>query len=89
MVSCAQSPKRNLGTKSFQMNEPTLSDHCLVDHSVEASPDAPPLHVTPRMILGFPMIFLDRKMHFTGIRGRIWRLFGIGRSEKNPNVCNV
>lgn len=74
---------------STHTHEEGLSDHCLVDHSIEDAPGAPRTHITPRLALGLPFMFIDRKMHFTGIRGRIWRLFGVGRSDKNPNVCNV
>jgi hypothetical protein len=31
----------------------------------------------------------DRTMHFTGLRGGLWRALGVGRSVKNPNLCNT
>jgi len=35
------------------------------------------------------MLFIDRKAHFIGLRGGIWRVLGVDRSEKNPSLCNV
>ena len=35
------------------------------------------------------MLFIDRKDHFIGFRGGIWRVLVVDRSEKNPNLCNV
>jgi hypothetical protein len=35
------------------------------------------------------MLRLDRKAHFDGWRGGTWRLLGVNRSEKNPNLCDV
>ena len=67
-----------------------LSDHCLVDHLVRpANPDAPQTKFWPGMLLAIPFYMFDRKMHFTGLRGSIWRLLGVDRSPKNPNICNV
>lgn len=68
-------------------DEIKLSDHCIIDHfeKVEGIKDK----FTPKMILGLPMMLFDRKMHFTGFRGGIWRVLGIDRSQKNPNICNV
>ena len=70
-----------------------LSDHCLVDH-FERTPKTPGVDVPrskfrPSMLLAVPFYLIDRKMHFTGLRGGIWRLLGIDRSPKNPNICNV
>jgi hypothetical protein len=28
-------------------------------------------------------------MHFTGVRGSVWRALGVNRSSKNPNICNI
>ena len=67
-----------------------LSDHCLVDHLAPTdNPDAPRMRIWPGMLLAIPFYFVDRKMHFTGLRGGIWRLLGVDRSAKNPNICNV
>jgi len=67
-----------------------LSDHCLVDHLVHPPhPDAPRTKFWPGMLLAVPFYLIDRKMHFTGLRGGIWRLLGVDRSFKNPNICNV
>ena len=64
-----------------------LSDHCVIDHfeKIEGIKDK----FTPKMLLGLPMLLLDRKMHFTGFRGGIWRVLGVDRSHKNPNICNI
>ena len=64
-----------------------LSDHCLIDHFEEIEV----LHdkITPRKLVLLPVLLLDRKMHFTGFRGGIWRALGVDRSHKNPNVCNM
>ena len=68
-----------------------LSDHCLVDHleKVDEGPDAPRVKFRSSFLLAIPFYLIDRKMHFTGLRGGIWRLLGIDRSDKNPNICNV
>ena len=65
-----------------------LSDHCLVDHSVRR-PEDPEFPSTPVWTLRRLFMNLDRLMHFTGIRGALWRALGVDRSPKNPNVCNV
>lgn len=62
-----------------------LSDHCIVDHW-EWLRSGGEVKVSPLVLL---WISLDRKMHFTGIRGAIWRLLGVDRAVKNPNICNV
>ena len=31
----------------------------------------------------------DRKMHFTGLRGWLWRMLGVDRSVENPNLCDL
>ena len=65
-----------------------LSDYCLVDHL--KSDDGPSPRITPVWVLRMPFfLLLDRKMHFTGLRGAIWRILGVGRSVKNPNLCNI
>lgn len=64
-----------------------LSDHCLIDQ--------------PTHLLAFryrhPLVasflrtwfLFDRKMHFTLPWGPVWGLLGVGRSNKNPNVCTL
>ena len=70
-------------TEEAQKNR--LSDHCLIDH----------LDPIIRQSYGrsWPvykvLLTIDRLMHFTGPRSWIWKLLGIGRSVKNPNVCNA
>ena len=62
-----------------------LSDYCLMDH-------LDPI-VRPSYGRAWPvwkvLLTVDRLMHFTGPRSWIWKLMGIGRSSKNPNVCNA
>ena len=62
-----------------------LSDHCIVDH-IEYARSGGPVNA-PRVMLWW--LALDRKMHFTGLRGRVWRLLGVDRAVKNPNLCNI
>ena len=65
-----------------------LSNHCLADHKSESDKEhRPPF--TPIWLLRMPFIYVDRLMHFTGVRGAVWRLLGVTRSSKNPNVCNI
>ena len=66
--------------------ESHLSDHCVVDHRAEGGPQPP---ATPVWMMRRSLLFLDRTMHFTGVRGTLWRMLGVGRSHKNPNICNV
>ena len=75
----------------YLSDEIKLSDHCLVDHLVRSpNPDAPRERFWPGKLLAIPYyLLIDRKMHFTGLRGGIWRLLGVDRSPKNPNICNV
>ena len=42
-----------------------------------------------RMVPLVAYYLLDRKMHFTGMRGGLWRMLGVDRSAKNPNICNI
>lgn len=63
-----------------------LSSYCLADHR---KLKVTPLKVLGRMALAFPMYLIDLRTHFTGIRGALWHLFGVTRSERNPNVCNL
>ena len=68
-----------------------LSDHCVLE-DYEGDPFPPaelPLKWKLRFPFAAPLILLDSKMHFTGGRGMLWRLLGVRRSSKNPNVCNV
>ena len=65
-----------------------LSDHCINDHleAIEIGFDA---HFSLKRFVATPLLYLDRKMHFMGFRGSMWRLVGISRSDKNPNICNA
>jgi len=62
-----------------------LSDHCIVDHLADEMKG--PRTIQQRLLS--PMLAVDRVMHFTGVRGRLWSLLGVRRSNKNPNVCNI
>jgi adenylate cyclase len=66
-----------------------LSDHCIVDHFAPIEGGGPPKD-TPRLKVALveSMLRLDRKMHFTGMWGSMWRALGVRRSPKNPNMCN-
>ena len=69
--------------------EVKLSKYCLVSHREWIRGGGPVADVTPRTLLWRGMLLLDRKMHFTGLRGATWRFLGIDRSVKNPNLCNA
>ena len=69
-----------------------LSAYCLIDHFglppeavEEMLPEAFRI-VTP---LRFALAKIDRKFHFVGLQGYLWRLLGTSRSVKNPNICNA
>ena len=64
-----------------------LSDYCLADHL--QFDDGPRPRFTPVWLLRIPWLLADHKMHFTGLRGAMWRLLGVDRSVKNPNLCNI
>ena len=69
-----------------------LSDYCLIDHfglppeAIEEMPTEPFRGITP---LRFALAKIDRKFHFVGVRGCLWRILGTSRSVKNPNICNA
>lgn len=64
-----------------------LSDHCIVDHFDKRVPHQTPL--TPVWLVRGFMMYADKLMHFTGVRGSVWRALGVNRSSKNPNICNI
>ncbi len=66
-----------------------LSDHCLVDHREALGSGYADYPLTAQTVLWRLMQLVDRKTHFVGLRGKVWRLLGLGRSEKNPNLCDV
>lgn len=36
------------------------------------------------------MFFLcNKRVDFSGPRGTVWRLLGVRRSPKNPNICSL
>ena len=68
-----------------------LSDHCIVDHFEKVGIpeyDRIPGH-SPIWLLRGLLLNLDRKMHFTGLRGGIWRLIGVDRSVKNLLISHI
>ena len=66
-----------------------LSSHCLVDHREALGTGIAKNPITAQTVLWRIMLYIDRKAHFVGLRGGIWRVLGVDRSEKNPNLCNV
>ena len=70
-------------------DEGNLSNHCVISHFEVIRLGGPKPPFTPSTLLRLSLLSLDRKMHFTGLRGGIWRLLGVGRSLKNPNLCNI
>ena len=66
-----------------------LSKHCLVDHREGLGTGLVKYPFTLQTVLWRILLFLDRKAHFIGVRGGAWRLLGVNRSEKNPNLCDV
>ena len=66
-----------------------LSDHCLVEHRQALGTGLVEYPFTPQAISRRLMLYVDRKAHFVGLRGGIWHLLGVDRSDKNPNLCNV
>ena len=65
-----------------------LSEYCIIDHFKDREVPGVPAKWW-RMSLWVAYYVLDRKMHFTGLRGGLWRLLGVDRSAKNPNICNI
>ncbi len=65
-----------------------LSEYCIIDHFKDRSVPGIPLKWW-RMLPLLAYYVLDRKMHFTGMRGGLWRVLGVNRSAKNPNICNI
>jgi hypothetical protein len=61
----------------------------MVDHREALGTGITKYPFKAKTILWRIMLFLDRKAHFIGLRGGIWRILGVDRSEKNPNLCNV
>ena len=78
----------NANTEAPMHDHDHLSDHCIIDHFDRTVPNAPNF----RWWRALPLLayyLLDRKMHFTGLRGGLWRMLGVDRSAKNPNICNI
>ena len=42
----------------------------------------------PRSLRGIMFAF-NKRLYFTGLKGAIWRLLGVGRNPKNPNLCTL
>jgi len=72
--------------------ETKLSKYCLIDHfglPPEAVKEMAPESFRMVTPLRFALAKFDRKFHFVGLRGFLWRLLGTSRSVKNPNLCNA
>ena len=66
-----------------------LSDYCLIDHPEALGTGLVGYPFTAKNFMWRAMLRMDPKAHFVGLRGGIWRMLGVDRSEKNPNLCNV
>ena len=64
-----------------------LSDYCIIDHFDDTVPGVAVKWWRMALVLAYYV--LDRRMHFTGLRGGLWRVLGVNRSAKNPNICNI
>ena len=62
-----------------------ISDYCLVQDVKGA--DGPTF--SPKLLAMFPLFLLDKKGHFTGLRGFLWRRLGVNRGPFNPNICTT
>lgn len=63
-----------------------LSDYCLVTrerHLYRLQGNYSPVAFVKRALF-----LIDDKMRFTGLEGLAWRLCGVSRYPKNPNICN-
>ena len=65
------------------------SDHCLIPWDAYMTGKLPMQRPSLKMLLTLPLYLLDRNQHFTGLRGALWRLFGITRSSQNHNICTL
>ncbi len=69
----------------------SLSKHCIL-HAADVeggTPRGSRPPISAKALATLPLWLFDRKQHFTGLRGAAWRMFGVNRSPKNPNVCNI
>ena len=64
-----------------------LSEHCVTNHLWPVA--LPPARVVAKWLLKMPMVSIDPRTHFSGLRGAGWRLFGVTRSHMNPNICTL
>lgn len=56
-----------------------FSDYCVIGKET---------HWPQASLLGRILLQLQGDQYFTGLAGLAWRLMGVTRSEKNPNLCN-
>ena len=61
-----------------------LADYCLVQDVEHAQPS-----FSLSLLRKAPFALIDKKQHFTGLRGLIWRLTGVKRGPLNPNICTM
>lgn len=64
-----------------------ISNHCLIDRPTHLSAFRYRHPVVATMLRG--LYAVDPKMHFSGARGVAWRVLGVSRSSKNPNLCTL
>ncbi len=76
----------NANTEAPMHDHDHISDYCIIDHFDRTVPN-PKFNWWHSLHIAYYL--LDRKMHFTGMRGRLWRMMGVDRSTKNPNICNI
>ena len=61
-----------------------LADYCLVQDVEHARPS-----FSLSLLRKAPFALIDKKQHFTGLRGLLWRLTGVKRGPLNPNICTM
>ena len=61
-----------------------LADYCLVQDVEHAQPS-----FSLSLLRKAPFALIDKKQHFTGLRGLLWRLTGVRRGPLNPNICTM
>jgi len=59
---------------------PRLSDYCVLGKDA---------HLAHAPAIARLLLRLQGEQYLTGLGGLFWRLFGITRHNKNPNICNM
>jgi hypothetical protein len=67
------------------------SNHCLAGDHKKARPGVPEQRppLTPKWMARIGLLMVDPTIHLAGPRAAAWRILGVTRSPKNPNVCNL